>query len=161
MQKYGGAAEGGDNIRFSLLALVDDQYQAASDELELLKREKYAIEKRMRDVEPDGWCNKVNMPTFKAFYITFTFILFFEQVNPTLFAASSEAFTTSVQSTSFGRVFAEDFGLRKLDLELNVLDLPERQLFDAWDTCVRAAMLAKISVEDEITKSVRAQVHPL
>ena len=47
MEKYGGSGNDGSNIRFSLLAIVDDLYQKASDELELLKREKIALERRM------------------------------------------------------------------------------------------------------------------
>jgi hypothetical protein len=58
MRKYGGTADGG-NIRFNLLALVDDHYQAASDELELLKREKKALERRLDEAYPDGWSNMV------------------------------------------------------------------------------------------------------
>ena len=51
MEKYGGSGNDGSNIRFSLLAIVDDLYQKASDELELLKREKIALERRMEA----GW----------------------------------------------------------------------------------------------------------
>ncbi|KAG6872824.1 hypothetical protein C0995_006306 [Termitomyces sp. Mi166 len=51
MEKYGGAAEGGDNIRFSLLAIVDGVYEKASDVLQILKREKGALERRMGE----GW----------------------------------------------------------------------------------------------------------
>ena len=58
MRKYGGSADGG-NIRFNLLALVDDRYQAASDELELLKREKKVLEQSLNEVYPDGWSEKV------------------------------------------------------------------------------------------------------
>lgn len=47
MEKYGGSGSDGSNIRFSLLAIVDDVYKKASDELELLKREHAALEKRM------------------------------------------------------------------------------------------------------------------
>jgi ubiquitin carboxyl-terminal hydrolase L5 len=55
MEKYGGAAEGGDNIRFSLLAIVDGMYEKASDELQMLKRERLALEKRFTV----GWEEKV------------------------------------------------------------------------------------------------------
>ena len=51
MEKYGGSGNAGSNIRFSLLAIVDDLYQKASDELELLRREKIALERRMEA----GW----------------------------------------------------------------------------------------------------------
>lgn len=56
MQKYGGA-EGGTNIRFSLLALVDGFYEKASDNLEFLKRERNALERRMRP----GWESTVRL----------------------------------------------------------------------------------------------------
>ena len=51
MHKYGGSGNDGSNIRFSLLAIVDDLYQKASDDLEYLRRDKNALEKCM---EP-GW----------------------------------------------------------------------------------------------------------
>ncbi|KAI0059018.1 ubiquitin C-terminal hydrolase [Artomyces pyxidatus] len=49
MKKYSGAGDGAGDIRFNLLAIVDDSYQVASDKLELLKREKSAIERRLSD----------------------------------------------------------------------------------------------------------------
>ena len=55
MEKYGGAAEGGSNIRFSLLAIVDGLYEKASDELELFKRELRALERRL----DAGWEEQV------------------------------------------------------------------------------------------------------
>ncbi|KAJ7442640.1 ubiquitin C-terminal hydrolase [Mycena latifolia] len=56
MQKYGGGADGGTNIRFSLLALVDGLYEIASDNLEFLKRERAALQRRMK---PD-WESQVD-----------------------------------------------------------------------------------------------------
>ncbi|KAF9815128.1 hypothetical protein IEO21_04746 [Rhodonia placenta] len=56
MQKY---TSGSDHIRYSLLAIVDDRYQKASDELELLKRERHALERRLNNVHPEGWSHKV------------------------------------------------------------------------------------------------------
>lgn len=58
MRKYRGGADGGD-IRFNLLALVDDHYQAASDELVLLKREKKALERRLDEFDAEGWKGQV------------------------------------------------------------------------------------------------------
>lgn len=60
MEKYGGSGNDGSNIRFSLLAIVDDLYQKASDELELLKREKIALERRMEV----GWETSVSFEVF-------------------------------------------------------------------------------------------------
>jgi ubiquitin carboxyl-terminal hydrolase L5 len=51
MDKYGGSGDDGSNIRFSLLAVVDDGYQGSLDELEFLKREKASLEKRLES----GW----------------------------------------------------------------------------------------------------------
>ena len=63
MEKYGGAAEGGNNIRFSLLAIVDGLYEKASDELEMLKREWIALERRLGV----GWEEKVRPTSLKMY----------------------------------------------------------------------------------------------
>jgi len=42
------------------------------------------------------------------------------------------------------------------DLEIDRMSPP--QLLKSWETCVEDAMRAKISVEDELTKGVRANV---
>lgn len=55
MEKYGGSADDGSNIRFSLLAIVNDLYQKASDELEFLKRDIRKLEGRLSE----GWQAKV------------------------------------------------------------------------------------------------------
>lgn len=55
MEKYGGDAGGEANIRFNLLALVDDRYQVASDEYELLFRKKYRLEKRLDEQFSTSW----------------------------------------------------------------------------------------------------------
>ena len=62
MEKYGGAAEGGCNIRFSLLAIVDGVYEKASDELQMLKRERAELEKRMGV----GWEEKVHVDSYSC-----------------------------------------------------------------------------------------------
>ena len=54
--------------------------------------------------------------------------------------------------------FAANFGTRGLDTDLEVLDMPERNLIHAWQACVKEAVPAGIRVEDEISKSVRAHV---
>jgi ubiquitin carboxyl-terminal hydrolase L5 len=57
MQKFGGGGIG--EIRFNLLALVPDQYLKFSDQLELLKRERTAIERRMVEEFSDAWSDQV------------------------------------------------------------------------------------------------------
>lgn len=56
MAKYGK-----ENIQFNLLALVGDRYESKSDELEMLKRERAAIERRL-DASPDkDWRKDVSL----------------------------------------------------------------------------------------------------
>lgn len=129
MQKY---TSGSDHIRYSLLAIVDDRYQKASDELELLKRERHALERRLNNVHPEGWSHKVDAD---------------------LVSSASESFATSMRSPREGRVYSEDFGSRKMDKEIAILDMPVRNLPSAWEACVKAAIPAKIAAEDEIAKS--------
>lgn len=57
-----GGGEG--HIQYNLLAIVDDLYLGASDELELLKRERAAVERRLGGCFPDGWADKVRAPPF-------------------------------------------------------------------------------------------------
>ena len=151
MKKYGG-----DNIRFSLLALVDDQYQAASDEFELLKREKRALERRLNEVYPDGWESLVREEGGSIIISAdSTFFCFVSQVDPHILALANEAFT---EAAVHGPTFGPDFGPRGLKKDMSVLDMPERQLINAWQDCVKAALPAKIAVQDEVSKSVRAHV---
>ena len=53
----GGAGAG--HIQYNLLAIVDDPYLRASDELEMLKRERSTLERRLTEVHPGGWEDKV------------------------------------------------------------------------------------------------------
>ncbi|KAJ7245049.1 hypothetical protein B0H12DRAFT_1203534 [Mycena haematopus] len=134
MQKYGGA-EGGNNIRFSLLALVDGLYEQASDNLEFLKRERLAIQRRMNP----GW---ESLPCL--------------QVDSSLLEQAQFAFDSPVASSAPGRTFARDFGARRMARDLEILEMPERALVPAWEQCVRNAVKVKLAVEDEIAKATKA-----
>jgi len=59
MRKYGGDGETG-NISFNLLAIVKDQFCKFSDQLELLKRERTSLERRLSDAYPEGWGDRVS-----------------------------------------------------------------------------------------------------
>ncbi|KAF7365050.1 Ubiquitin carboxyl-terminal hydrolase isozyme L5 [Mycena venus] len=130
MQKYGGA-EGGNNIRFSLLALVDGLYEKASDNLEFLKRERLAIQRRMK-------------PDWESL------------VDSNLLEQAQFAFESPVGSSAPGRTYARDFGARRMARDLEILEMPERALVPAWEQCVRDAVKAKVAVEDEVAKATRA-----
>ncbi|KAG6820306.1 hypothetical protein H0H93_002570 [Arthromyces matolae] len=132
MEKYGGAAEGGNNIRFSLLAIVDGMYEKASDELQLLKREKAALERRMGE----GWETHVDQE---------------------LLVASQHAFSCAEGT----KTYAIDFGSQSLDTSLRIQNLPAEQLVRAWEVCIRNAIRVNINVEDEISKGVQANTDHL
>lgn len=75
-----------------------------------------------------------------------------------LLASASEAFTTSLRPPTDGKPFAPDFGARKMERDMEILDMPVRKLPDAWNACVEAALSAKVAVEEEITKARDMQV---
>lgn len=59
MRRYGGGDDETGSIRFNLLAIVDDQFCKLSDKLELLRRERNALERKLGGAYPEGWENKV------------------------------------------------------------------------------------------------------
>lgn len=71
MQRYlqGQAEVGNENIRYNLLAVVNDAYLKASDELEFLKRERQALERRLNEVYSEGWHDKARVISFQATYL--------------------------------------------------------------------------------------------
>lgn len=48
-----------DLLRYNLLAIVEDKYQKASDVLEMFKRERNQLERRLNEAYSDGWHDKV------------------------------------------------------------------------------------------------------
>ncbi|GLB42764.1 putative ubiquitin carboxyl-terminal hydrolase, family 1 [Lyophyllum shimeji] len=131
MEKYGGAAEGGSNIRFSLLAIVDGLYEKANDELQMLKRERVALERRMGEVMGEGW---------EA------------TVDPALLESARHAFSAAPGDTTY----AIDFGERKMARNKEILDMHVEMLIPTWETCIQRAVRANVALEDEVAKAVRA-----
>ncbi|KZT66892.1 cysteine proteinase [Daedalea quercina L-15889] len=132
MKMHAYMASENDHVRYNLLAIVDQKYLSASDELEMRKRERQALERRLAEAYPDGWADKVN---------------------ETLLASALEAFTTSLRPLTEGRPFAPDFGACKMERDIEILDMAVRKLPEAWNACVEAALVAKVAVEEEITKA--------
>lgn len=60
MRKYGGGDGENGSIKFNLLAIVKDQFCKVSDQFELLKRERNSLERRLHEVYPEGWDEKVS-----------------------------------------------------------------------------------------------------
>ncbi|KAJ7731917.1 cysteine proteinase [Mycena maculata] len=143
MRKYGGA-EAGDNIRFSLLALVDGLYEKASDDFELLKRERASIERRMQR----GWESLVRSSCS-------------DQVDPELLEQSKITFDYFVGSVEPARTYSADFGARRMAQDVGILNMPATALVNAWEECVRNARKSRLALEDEVTKATRENTEHL
>ncbi|EMD35772.1 hypothetical protein CERSUDRAFT_124420 [Gelatoporia subvermispora B] len=128
------------DIRYNLLALVRAPYTAASDALEMRKRERAALERRLTETFPAGWADKVDGQ---------------------LLEAADVAFATTLRNKDYGRVFGADFAGTKMKRDIEILDMPARRLPEAWEESVRGAMTDKVAVEDEIAKSVAAHTEHL
>ena len=45
-----------------------------------------------------------------------------------------------------------------MDQDLKILKMTQKDLVSAWETCIQNGMRAKIAVEDELAKGMRANV---
>jgi len=45
-----------------------------------------------------------------------------------------------------------------MERDLEIMNMPERDLIPAWERCVQNALRAKVTVEDEVAKGIRANV---
>jgi ubiquitin carboxyl-terminal hydrolase L5 len=153
MRKYGGDGPDAENIRFSLLAIVDDQYERVSDELKLLKRQRGALKRRLGGESVGKVClNSFVVP--RRCYPTHA-----TQLNTALIDGSGDTFsTTLLDSKENGPVYGRSFGFRKMHSDITILGMPQEQLPNLWSDCVRSAASARLAVEDEIVKEMRAEV---
>ena len=92
--------------------------------------------------------------SFRFFFFFLLSVLKPLQVDPTLLSSAPTIFSPS----SPGTVYAPDFGARKLQRNIEILRMSKEELRSAWEDCVRAGMRAKVGVEDELGKGVRANV---
>jgi len=142
MEKYGGSGNDGSNIRFSLLAIVDDGYMKVHDDLEFFKRERASLEKRM---EP-GWENLADPVLLKTSEYIFNL--------PQAHSGADNTVPDPTTSAALSKPFARDFGARKLTREMEILKMSsQHDLMTAWQACIQNAIRAKTQVQDEITKS--------
>ncbi|KAI0037671.1 hypothetical protein FA95DRAFT_1613995 [Auriscalpium vulgare] len=119
----------------SSATIIGDQYEKASDEMELLKWEKTVLERRLKQEFP-------GRPGWK------------ESVDPALLKSAEVVFGSN---SGPHPVFAAHFGQMALDRQKAVLDISANQLASAWDACVENAVRANVAVEDEVTKGFTAQ----
>jgi hypothetical protein len=59
------------------------------------------------------------------------------------------------------RIFAPDFGARKMQKDMSILDMPTRNLIPAWEACIRDMVEMQVALQDELAKSARANVSGL
>lgn len=78
------------------------------------------------------------------------------QVDPALMVSARDLH--NIGSSAAGVTYAKDFGARKQDMNINILDMPERNLIPAWETCMGNTLRAKVALEDEIAKAMRSNV---
>ncbi|KAJ3501140.1 hypothetical protein NLJ89_g9475 [Agrocybe chaxingu] len=156
MARYGGgAAEAHANIRFSLLAIVDDTFCQASDKWEMLRRERGVVERRLGELEKDGmegrWEDEVDPSLREMAQHAFT---------PLPLGSMNKEEQNGEHDPSFapGRTYTSSFASTKLERDAKILQLSSRSdLKKAWEECVRNASRAKVLVEDEVSKGVVAQ----
>ncbi|KAH6904854.1 ubiquitin C-terminal hydrolase [Coprinopsis sp. MPI-PUGE-AT-0042] len=128
MDKYGGSGDDGSNIRFSLLAVVDDGYQVTFDELEFLKREKASLEKRLET----GWETQVDLVFWEA----------------TVSANGRGALLLEP-----GEPYSSEFASKRMERDVTIMNMSQAELLAAWDTCVRSIARAIVTIEDELSKT--------
>jgi len=73
-------------------------------------------------------------------------------VDPPLYESSKSTFALHHQS----RPYAKDFGSRRMDRDLQILKMAPSDLDSAWQICIQNGIRAKIAVEDELAKGMRA-----
>jgi len=157
MRKHGGGDDETGSIRFNLLAIVEDKFCALSDQLELLKRERNALERRFNSAYPEGWDNKVGR--FSLIPNEKRILTRPRQVDPALLNSAVDAFTTSASfQNPTPPVFAPDFGAQKMERDLQIMNTSKEELPGAWERCIKNALSIKISVEDELEKPRLANV---
>lgn len=146
MEKYGGVAgidvqelEDYGNIQFNLLALVPDQYEERSDELELLKREKTALELRLGEIYGTTWTEKVNQ----------------EQL-----ARVRDIFPTP-DLLVHGESFAKDFGLQAMNIKMSIMSMKDDQISELWSDCINRLSRAKVAMNEETQKEAQVQAENL
>lgn len=60
-----------------------------------------------------------------------------------------------------GHTFLPGFGVRAMDAQKRTLDMNEGDLPSEWNSVMQEGLRAKIAVEDEVEKGLRAHVCPL
>ncbi|KAG9044674.1 hypothetical protein FS837_007721 [Tulasnella sp. UAMH 9824] len=118
----------GHDIRFNLLALVEGGWEKQSDEFELLRREKRALERRLDGSDPE-WRTKLADPTGYS-------------TAETIFSARADP-----------GAFNPSFGFLSSERGKKILELPEDQILKEWLRCCRDAQSVTMLLREEQEKA--------
>jgi len=116
------------DIRFNLLAVGEDQYQKKWDELELLRREKRALERRLPEVGGAPWR---------------------DQVDPELLESTETLFP----DPPISHTFDPSFGSLLMPKQKLILDMAVEELVPQWNMRIASALPVKILLDDELEKA--------
>ncbi|KIO31514.1 hypothetical protein M407DRAFT_14084 [Tulasnella calospora MUT 4182] len=118
----------GHDIRFNLLALVEGGWEKRSDEFELLRREKRALERRLDNLDP-AWKTKL--------------------ADSTLYSTAEATFSARTDPGAFN----PSFGFLSSERGKRVLELPEDQILQEWLRCCREAQSVTTLLREEQEKA--------
>ena len=74
------------------------------------------------------------------------------QADPALLASARNVLRVDEET------YAQDFGIRKLEKNIEIMDMPRENLNRSWERCVQDALRAKLAVDDEVTKGLQSSV---
>ncbi|KXN89535.1 Ubiquitin carboxyl-terminal hydrolase isozyme L5 [Leucoagaricus sp. SymC.cos] len=133
MAKYGGSGLEDSNIRFSLLAIVEDTKSKLSDELEFLKKDKLRLESLMAP----GWK---------------------ETVDPMLLQRAQTMFERDL---SEGYEHPPGFAGKRMQRDTELMQMSPEDLVSTWQNVVQDGMRTTSALEDELTRRSQIQVEHL
>ncbi|KAG8844523.1 hypothetical protein FRB96_003025 [Tulasnella sp. 330] len=120
----------GEDIRFNLMAIVEGMWEKLSDEIEMLRREKASLERRL-NVECEGWKARLEDP---------------------ILAKEAESLDDPL---TFNEPFDPGFGFKKQEKQMAILNLPTGQLEGKWIHVVREAKRVRGLLNEETEMAQR------
>ncbi|KAF5348248.1 hypothetical protein D9756_010529 [Leucocoprinus leucothites] len=134
MAKYGGSGLEDSDIRFSLLAIVQDSLSRVADELEFLRKDKEKIESLLEQGDS------------------------LLQVDSVLLQHAQAIFKCDILD---GYEHPSGFAGRRMQRDRDLMQMSQSDLVLAWKNVIQDGVRAKTALEDEITKCAQVQTEHL
>ncbi|KAJ3577002.1 hypothetical protein NP233_g50 [Leucocoprinus birnbaumii] len=128
MAKYGGSDREDSDIRFSLLAVVQDTLIKTLDELEFLKKDKERIESLLEE----GWQSAVDSALHD----------------------NEETFTYDIVD---GYEHPQGFAGRRMQRDADLMEMSQSDLVLAWQTTIQDGLRARVAYRDEYMRRAQIQ----